>query len=74
MSLLSGSFFSVDHSPGWLQLVAHLMPLRYLVTGGESVLARGGGIMDVLPTMAGLLAFAVVVGLIAGRVFSWDDD
>jgi ABC-2 type transport system permease protein len=49
------------------------MPLRYLVTGSESVLSRGGGVMDVLPTMGGMLLFGAVITAIAWRFFSWDD-
>ncbi|MFF3247333.1 ABC transporter permease [Streptomyces sp. NPDC002870] len=73
MSFLSGSFFTLDDSPGWLQGIASVMPLRYLVTGSESVLSRGGGVMDVLPTMGGMLLFGAVMTAIAWRFFSWDD-
>ncbi|GGP00687.1 ABC transporter permease [Wenjunlia tyrosinilytica] len=73
MSFLSGSFFSLDDAPGWLKAVSQAMPLRYLVTGSESVLTRGGGILDVLPTMGGMLLFAAVLATISWRFFSWDD-
>ncbi|MDH6113236.1 ABC-2 type transport system permease protein [Kitasatospora sp. MAP12-15] len=73
MSFLSGSFFPLDNSPGWLQGLSKIFPLHYLVTSAQSVLTRGGGLMDVLPAMGGLLAFAAVMTLIASRFFSWDD-
>lgn len=73
MSFLSGSFFPLDNSPGWLQGLSKVFPLHYLVTSAQSVLARGGGVMDVLPAMGGLLAFAAVMTLVALRFFSWDD-
>jgi ABC-2 type transport system permease protein len=38
------------------------------------VLSQGGGLLDVLPTMGGMLFFAAVLGLIAWRFFAWGDD
>jgi len=73
MSFLSGSFFSLDSAPGWVKDISRLMPLRYLVTASESVLSRGGGLSDALPTMGGLLVFAAVVTAISMRLFRWDD-
>jgi ABC-2 type transport system permease protein len=50
-----------------------VLPLRYLVTSSQSVLSRGGGLMDALPSMGGLLLFSAVLCAIAWRFFSWDD-
>ncbi|MDC0773108.1 ABC transporter permease [Streptomyces sp. HD] len=73
MSFLSGSFFSLDGAPDWVQVISYLMPLRYLVTGSEDVLSRGGGLVDVLPTMGGMLAFTAVVTALTLRFFKWND-
>ncbi|GGS29972.1 hypothetical protein GCM10010269_80740 [Streptomyces humidus] len=73
MSLLSGSFFSLDGAPEWVRAVSYVMPLHYLVEGGESVLSRGGGLLDVLPTMGGMLAFAAVVTALTLRFFKWNE-
>ncbi|WP_245687511.1 ABC transporter permease [Streptacidiphilus griseoplanus] len=73
MSFLSGSFFPLDGAPSWLQTVSKVMPLRHLVTATQSVLTRGGGLGDALPTMGGLLLFAAVVTAIAWRFFDWDE-
>ncbi|KPI05025.1 hypothetical protein OK074_4487 [Actinobacteria bacterium OK074] len=73
MSFLSGSFFSLDSAPEWVRAVSYLMPLRYLVTGSEEVLSRGGGLVDVLPTMGGMLAFTAVVTGLTLRFFKWND-
>jgi ABC-2 type transport system permease protein len=74
MSLMSGAFFPLDNAPDWLQTIGHVMPLQYLVEGSETVLSQGGGLLDVLPTMGGMLFFAAVLGLIAWRFFAWGDD
>ncbi|GAA2742837.1 MULTISPECIES: ABC transporter permease [Kitasatospora] len=73
MSFLGGAFIPLDFAPGWLQTVSHALPLRYLIVSAKSVLSQGGGLMDVLPSMGGLLAFAAVMALIASRFFNWDD-
>ncbi|MFF0415194.1 ABC transporter permease [Kitasatospora sp. NPDC004745] len=73
MSFLSGSFFPLDGAPGWLQTISKVMPLHYLVTSAQSVLTRGGGVMDALPTMGGLLAFAAVLTGVAWKLFKWED-
>ncbi|HJD80203.1 ABC transporter permease [Kitasatospora aureofaciens] len=73
MSFLSGSFFPMDGAPGWLQTVSKVMPLHYLVDSAQSVLTRGGGVMDALPTMGGLLLFAAVLTGIAWKLFRWED-
>ena len=73
MSFLSGVFFPVDSGPGWLATVSKIFPLHYLVTSAQSVLSRGGGPVDALPAMGGLLAFSAVMCAIAWRFFNWDD-
>ncbi|MER6399481.1 ABC transporter permease [Kitasatospora sp. NPDC001603] len=73
MSFLSGSFFPTDDMPTWLTAVSEALPLKHLVTAAQSVLSRGGGVMDALPTMGGLLAFAAVLTAIAWRFFRWED-
>jgi len=48
------------------------MPLRYLVTGMQNVMARGEGPASALPAIAVMLAITAVLTLIAVRVFRWD--
>ncbi|MGW2377369.1 MULTISPECIES: ABC transporter permease [Kitasatospora] len=73
MSFLSGSFFPLDGAPGWLKTVSEIMPLKYLVSAAQSVLTRGGGVMDALPAMGGLLLFAAVCTGISWKLFRWED-
>jgi ABC-2 type transport system permease protein len=74
MAFLSGAFFPLDFAPGWLQTLSQTLPMRHLVDGMLSVMVRGEGPVDVLPQMGILLAFAVVVTVIARLLFRWDDD
>jgi ABC-2 type transport system permease protein len=73
MAFLSGSFFSIDNGPGWLQGVAKVFPLRYLNTGMLDVMVRGKGPLSVLPQMGILLAFTAVLSGIAAWMFRWDE-
>jgi ABC-2 type transport system permease protein len=73
MAFLSGTFFDITQAPPWLQGVSKVFPLRWMNDGMLDVLGRGKGPSTILAPSAVLLGFAVVVGLIATRVFRWDD-
>jgi ABC-2 type transport system permease protein len=73
MAFLSGAFFPLQGAPGWLQSISKALPLRHLVDGMQAVMVRGQGPASVVPQLSILLAFAVVVAVIAGTLFRWDD-
>ena len=75
MAFLSGSFFPIGSAPGWLQVIANALPLKHLNHALTDVMVRGKGAASALPELGILLAFAVVIGLLATRprVFRWDD-
>jgi ABC-2 type transport system permease protein len=73
MAFLGGAFVPLDFAPQWLQDVSYVMPLRYLVTGVQDVMARGQSAAAALPALGILLGFTAVVTLIAVRVFRWDE-
>jgi ABC-2 type transport system permease protein len=73
MAFLSGTFFPIDRSPGWLQTVSEIFPLRHMNDGMQDFLVRDKGIEALWLPCGILLAFTVVVGFIATRVFRWDD-
>jgi ABC-2 type transport system permease protein len=72
MSFLSGSFFSLDGSPPWLQAVAHVLPLWWLNQGMTDVMVRGEAWTAALVPMAVLAGFALVVGGLAAKLFRWE--
>jgi ABC-type multidrug transport system permease subunit len=73
MAFLGGAFIPLAFAPAWIQDVSYAMPLRYLVTGMQNVMARGEGPASALPDIGVLLGLAVAATLIAVRVFRWDD-
>jgi ABC-2 type transport system permease protein len=72
MSFLSGSFFSLDGSPGWLQSFSRLLPLRWLNVGMTDVMVRGQPASAVLLPVAVLAGFAIVVSAVAAMFFRWE--
>jgi ABC-2 type transport system permease protein len=73
MSFLSGTFFPIEKAPGWLQAVSKALPLRHMNDGMLDVLVRGKGITALLVPGGVLIAFTLVVGSIAAKVFRWED-
>jgi ABC-2 type transport system permease protein len=73
MAFLGGAFIPLDYAPNWIKEVSYIMPLRYLVTGMQNVMARGLGPVSALPAIGILLAITVALTLISIRVFRWDD-
>lgn len=73
MAFLGGAFVPLDFAPPWLRGVSYVMPLRYVVTGMQDVMARGLGPASALPAIGALLGFAAVLTLISVRVFRWDE-
>ena len=73
MAFLGGAFIPLDFAPSWIREVSYAMPLRYLVTGMQDVMARGEGPVSALPAIGILAALTVVLTTIAVRVFRWDE-
>jgi ABC-2 type transport system permease protein len=74
MAFLSGSFFPLDGAPSWLQATSQALPLRHLNDGMLDVMVRGQGPGSALVPMGILLGFALVVTLVAVRLFRWEGD
>ncbi len=60
LSFLSGTFYSLDSLPGWMQTISHLNPVFYLIDG-----ARYGflGVSDSDPALAMAVVLATTVAL-----------
>lgn len=72
MIFISGVFFSRDTMPGFLQALADVLPLTYLLELLREVFVEGGG----LDTEAGAVAVVAVWGIagfaLALRMFKWE--
>jgi len=72
MAFLGGAFIPLDYAPSWIREVSYALPLRYLVTGMQDVMARGESPASALPAIGILLALATILTAISVRVFRWD--
>lgn len=72
MAFLGGAFVPLDFAPAWIRDVSYAMPLRYLVTGMQNVMARGEGPLAALPAIGILLGLTAVLTIAAVRLFRWD--
>lgn len=82
--LLSGTFFSIEAFPHWLQVIAKLLPLTYLNIAMRSVAFEGVHFWNVttqipigdmrlqVPVIFILLLWGVVAYVAAIKVFKWE--
>lgn len=72
MMFLSGTFFPRFLMPEWLQGVTAYIPLTPVIDGTRMILAEGKTLFDLGPQIGLMAAWAVVIYLIAFRVFRWE--
>lgn len=70
--LLAGTFFPVDRFPGWLQIIAKVLPLTHLNTAMRSVAFEGLSLWDVKTEIGILLLWGMVAYALAIKVFRWE--
>lgn len=70
--LLSGTFFSVEAFPAWLQPISKALPLTYLNDAMRKVAFEGAGLMDVGHQLLIMTIWGVVVYAVAVKVFKWE--
>jgi ABC-2 type transport system permease protein len=73
MMFLSGTFFPISIMPAWLQTIAHIFPLYYVVEGLNSVMTYN----NIGPAMIDLaVIFVIAIIFFAGavRLFKWRED
>lgn len=73
MMFLSGTFFPVSIMPGWLQTIAHVLPLYYIIDGLNSVMVYSNmksALIDIIVSVA----VAVVIFAATLITFSWKEE
>ncbi|MBE7175504.1 MAG: ABC transporter permease [Mucilaginibacter polytrichastri] len=70
--LLSGTFFSVENFPQWLQPISKALPLTYLNDAMRKVAFEGAGLGDVGHQLLILGIWGVIVYGVAVKVFKWE--
>ena len=73
MMFLSGTFFPVNTMPAYLQTLAHVLPLFYVIDGLNSVMLYGNYTSALTDGVVLAVLSAVIFGL-AVRFFKWRED
>ncbi|MDH2900651.1 MAG: ABC transporter permease [archaeon] len=73
MIFLSGTFFPVASMPTYLQNIAHVLPLFYVIDGLNDVMIYDN-YTKALTDMLVLVVIALIVFIAAVRVFKWRED
>src|SRR3989337_2786038 len=73
MMFLSGTFFPLSIMPQYLQSVAHVLPLFYIIEGLNNVMVYGN-IGAALIDIAVTLVIALIVFVAAAKLFKWRED
>ena len=73
MMFLAGTFFPISTMPQYLQTIAHVLPLFYIIEGLNNVMVYGnitGAGIDV----AVVLVITAVIFILAVKLFKWRED
>ena len=61
--LMSGLFTPVASMPQWAQTIVFFNPLKYFIQVMRAVYLRGSGISELMPQLAALLSFAIILNI-----------
>ncbi len=70
--LLSGTFFSINAFPTWLQPISRALPLTYLNDAMRKVAFEGAGLWDVKQQILIIVIWGIGVYAVAVKVFKWE--
>jgi ABC-2 type transport system permease protein len=73
MMFLSGTFFPINAMPQYLQTVAHVLPLFYVIEGLNNVMVYGN-LTGALIDFAVITAITAVIFGLAVKLFKWRED
>ncbi|HTH81885.1 MAG TPA: ABC transporter permease [Mucilaginibacter sp.] len=70
--LLSGTFFSINVFPAWLQPISRALPLTYLNDAMRKVAFEGASLFDVSHQILIMCIWGVVIYFVATKTFKWE--
>ncbi len=70
--LISGTFFSIDNFPKWLQPISRVLPLTHLNTAMRAVAFEGESLWGVRTEIGVILLWGIVVYAAAVKIFKWE--
>jgi ABC-2 type transport system permease protein len=72
MMFLSGTFFPRFLMPEWLQNITAFLPLTPVIDGIRLITTEGASLIAILPQVGLVVAWMVIIYVIAFRVFRWE--
>lgn len=72
MMFLTGVFFPRFLMPHWLQNITTYMPLTPVIDGSRKIITQGAHLTNVGPELGLIVAWAIIIYIIAFRVFRWE--
>lgn len=72
MMFLSGTFFPRFLMPEWLQVASGFLPLTPFIDGVRMIMVEGKHLIDIMPQIAMLGAWGIVIYLVAFKLFRWE--
>jgi ABC-2 type transport system permease protein len=72
MTFISGVFFSREAMPGFLQAIAEVLPLTYLLELLQALFTDGNGLADELGAVAVVSVWGAAGFILALRMFKWE--
>ena len=70
--LLSGTFFSTNAFPKWLQPLSNILPLTHLNNAMRKVAFEGAGLTDITHQLLILLLWGIAIYAVAIKTFKWE--
>jgi ABC-2 type transport system permease protein len=70
-SVVGGMMYPVSVLPRWLQYVARMVPVTYSLEGMRAAILNHASLRELLPSIGGLVIFAVVLLPLSFAIFSW---
>ncbi len=72
-ALLGGCLFPIDLMPPFMRMLSYAVPHSWALQGYQNLMARGQGLVQVLPQIGVLLGFALVFFFLASRRIEYED-
>jgi len=61
--LMGGLLTSIEGMPGWAKVITAINPVTYMIEVVRMVILKGSGLSDVLPQLAKVTAFALILNI-----------
>ena len=71
--LLTGIFYPIDAMPGFVQPLANVLPLSFVVNGLRGVAIDGASLGALMPNIIGILVWLAIALVFAIKLFNWKE-